>query len=293
MRDSGADRAIAAFAERQGGKIAWAQLRDLGLSKSAIGRRVERGVLFRDRPGVYAVGHRRTDVMAQWWGAVLTVPRSVVSNATGCAVWDLLPIGGGAIHLTVPTDSGQRRRPGIEVHRARLREDEITTHRGLPVTTVERTLLDLAVSAPAARLQRAVERAEWLRLIDMRKVEDGRPGSRRLREALAEPLTLKRSELERRMLALCGAHGLERPLVNRQVLGFEVDFHWPAARLVVETDGGEFHRTRRAFEEDRRRDAALTAAGWRVVRFTHERIRTEPEAVGALLRALGAPRASR
>ena len=56
--------------------------------------------------------------------------------------------------------------------------------------------------------------------------------------------------------------------MNQRVHGYEVDFHWPEARLVVELDGYEYHGTRQAFEDDRARDAALTAAGWRVIRVT-------------------------
>ena len=95
-----------------------------------------------------------------------------------------------------------------------------------------------------------------------------------------------RSDLERRFLRLCRDAGLPRPAVNVPVAGVEVDFLWPEARLVVELDGFEFHRERAAFERDRRRDAILQRAGYRVLRITHRRLTEEPEAVISDLRAL-------
>jgi very-short-patch-repair endonuclease len=284
------DRRIARLAERQGGKVSRAQLRALGLKDAAIGRRIERGLLHRDHRGVLAVGHVRVDELARWWGALLACPGSVLSHASAAAAWDLLPVGGGAVHITVPTSGGRARRRGVVVHRKRLEPGEIVCHEGLPVTGVERTLLDLAVVARPPTLARAVERAEWLRILDAGRVPDARPGSARLRAALAAPLTLTRSELERAFLALCDRHGIERPRTNVVVRGFEVDFWWPAAGLVVETDGAEFHLTRQAFEADRRRDQALTAAGLTVVRFTHRQVVHEGPATAGRLTELGAPR---
>ena len=105
---------------------------------------------------------------------------------------------------------------------------------------------------------------------------------------LAAPLTRKRSDLERDFVALCARHSIPAPTVNTRLLGYEVDFHWPAHGLVVETDGGEFHLTRSAFEEDRRRDAELMVAGHPVLRFTHARVTDQPADVAATVRrALG------
>ena len=139
-------------------------------------------------------------------------------------------------------------------------------------------------------LRQAVEAAEHRGLIDHARLpNEGSPGSARVRAALTEPATRDRLWLERRFLGLCRRSGLPAPLVNIRLEGYEVDAHWPAQRVVVETDGGEHHRTRRAFEEDRRRDARLVAAGWRVVRFTHDQVvRDERHVVGTLRRLLDA-----
>jgi very-short-patch-repair endonuclease len=77
--------------------------------------------------------------------------------------------------------------------------------------------------------------------------------------------------------------------MNALVAGHEVDFHWPEAGLMVETDGGETHATRAAFERDRARDARLTALGWRVVHFTYRQVAAEPGRVGTLLAELLVP----
>ena len=88
------------------------------------------------------------------------------------------------------------------------------------------------------------------------------------------------------MIGLCRRHALPQPHVNATVEGFLVDFAWPADRLIVETDGWKAHGTRTAFKRDRRRDAALVVAGWRVVRITWSRLQEEPDGVAAHLRVL-------
>jgi very-short-patch-repair endonuclease len=88
------------------------------------------------------------------------------------------------------------------------------------------------------------------------------------------------------MLALCRRAGLPKPVVNGEVEGFEVDFHWPDQRLAVETDAWSSHGGRGAFERDRVKDAQLVEAGWRVVRITRARLAREPREVAALLARL-------
>jgi hypothetical protein len=172
---------------------------------------------------------------------------------------------------------------------------ETTVLDALPLTTPARTLLDLAEIVGAHDLERAVARAEGLRLFDLTAVErvmethPTRAGSRRLARLLASQTLgdgLTRSELEERVLALCASIGVPRPLVNAIVAGLEVDFYWPASGLVVEADSRRHHLTPSAFERDRERDAILLRHGLRVLRLTHARIAREPDAVGADLLAL-------
>ena len=153
------------------------------------------------------------------------------------------------------------------------------THQGIPITSVARTLLDLAATVKADRLERALAQAEHLQLYDHRAITEllaranGHRGQKALADATALDPKLTRSEWEVRLLKLIRAAALPEPLVNLSLAApdhprIEVDFCWPSHRLVVETDGWESHRTRAAFEADRRRDAALQADGYRVVRFT-------------------------
>jgi hypothetical protein len=107
-----------------------------------------------------------------------------------------------------------------------------------------------------------------------------RPGSRSLQAVLSRYTAgafVTRSELEERFLALCDDHGLPRPEVNIRIEGFEVDFVWRDARVIVEVDGYGYHRSPSAFEADRERDVVLALAGWRVLRFTWTQVTRRPE----------------
>jgi very-short-patch-repair endonuclease len=129
-------------------------------------------------------------------------------------------------------------------------------------------------------------------LAQLCRTSSGRKGTGRVASLLAHyrPLPETRSELERRFLRICREAGLPPPAVNVPVAGLEVDFLWPAARLVIELDGYEFHRDRASFERDRRRDAILQLAGYRVLRVTHRRLVEETASVVAELRTmLGSP----
>jgi Protein of unknown function (DUF559)/AbiEi antitoxin C-terminal domain len=186
-----------------------------------------------------------------------------------------------ALHVTV-TRNGRKRRPGIVFHQRRsVPTDEVTTLRGLPITTPARTLLDLAASGrDGRRLEAAVDRAEQQRLLDFADLREllarypGRPGTPSLKALLAAysgPLDT-RSYLEELVLELCDAHGLPRPLVNCVIEGKVRDFCWPSWRLVVEADSYAWHRSPSALDDDRERDVELFLTGWRVLRFTYAQV---------------------
>jgi very-short-patch-repair endonuclease len=198
------------------------------------------------------------------------------------------------VRVTVPT--WRRSRTGFWLHCSSLQSNEITEVDGIPVTTVARTLLDLAAILPRDGAVRAVEAAERHELFDLRAVEallgraGRRAGTRLLRSVLAdyrEPVDL-RSELERDFLALVRRSGLPIPQANVLVIGYLVDFHWPRSKLVVELDGRSYHSSPRAFELDRLRDAKLLRAGYRVLRVTYRRLRDDPAGVLGDLGALAA-----
>jgi hypothetical protein len=178
-----------------------------------------------------------------------------------------------------------------------LHADDRAAREGIPVTSVARTLLDLAEAVSPTQLRRAFEEADRLELIDMRAIEQlldrsrGRRGLKPLAALLAThrgPAPPIRSELERLFLDLCHRADLPPPTVNAHVEGLEVDALWAEQRLIVELDGYAFHRTRASFEHDRARarDAILQLAGYRVLRVTHRRLAAEPAAVAVAVRSL-------
>jgi very-short-patch-repair endonuclease len=172
----------------------------------------------------------------------------------------------------------------------------------IPCTSPARTIVDLSGVIHLDALERAVDEAERRGLFDLQAIEEvlersrGRRGVARLRSVIAgfysEP-SFTRSELERRFLALCRRERLPKPATNVWVPlpsdGCEVDFIWEPQRLVAEVVGLHAHGTRLAFEEDRRRDQRLAAAGYLVVGFTWNQVATEPVEVAATLRTLLGP----
>ena len=287
------DRVIAELARRQHGVVSRAQLVAAGLGPGAIEHRERMGRLHRLHRGVYAVGHRRLTRQGRWMAAVLACGEgAVLSHRSAAALWGIRRAAAAAVDVSVPTRAGRARHAGIAVHRPRrLTDADRTQHDAIPVTTPARTLADLAAILTPPQLERAVTATEELRLFDLHAVTAaarGRPGSAALTRVLAAWTTVEitRSELEDRFLALCHDHGLPRPAVNGRVHGYEVDFHWPAQRLVVEADSRRHHATRAAFEADRARDADLLVAGYRVVRFTYAQITDGHHAAARTLRAL-------
>jgi very-short-patch-repair endonuclease len=214
---------------------------------------------------------------------------AVLSHRSAASLWALRPAWRGPVDVTAP----RQPRPGatITVHRKRLDPRDTRRREGVPVTAPARTLLDIASLLPERDLARAVEEAQVLKLVTPRALAQitgrGRPGTAALRAVLDlqhEP-GLTRSEAEARLLELVRAAGLPAPETNQRLLGYEVDFLWRAQKLVVEVDGFAFHSTRQAFERDRRRDAALQAAGYRVLRFSYMQIVTQPTTIIACLEA--------
>ena len=291
------DGAVARIAFKQHGVVTLAQLRDAGLGSGAIELRVRNGRLHRLHRGVFALGHTRIAREGRWLAAVLALgDGAVLSHISAAALWGIRHSSSDRMHVTVPGGGGRERRRSIVVHRSlTLGPADVEEHNAIPVTSVSRTLLDLAGVLTPTRLERAIEQSLALRLFDLRAVHavlaanPRRPGATVLAEIVArihdEP-SLTRRELEKLMLDLCDAHGIEHPEVNVVVDDYEVDFLWRTRRLIVETDGLQWHGTPPALERDRRRDERLTVLGYRVVRFTYRRVVDEPVGVAATLRAL-------
>jgi hypothetical protein len=299
------DEALAELADRQHGVVSRHQLYELGLGRGAIAARVAGKRLHRVYFGVYAVGRRAISQRGVWMAAVLSCGADALLSHRPAAV--LLGIRDAArarVDVTLPRRL--RARDGIRPHHALIPDDERTVHAGIPVTTVPRTLLDLANVLQPHELRRALEQAEALRLTDPLTLvavvqrHKGRRGAKALTAALAQgPLraSLPRSELERRFLALTDRAGLPKPLVNHWIdVGGELiqaDCVWPAHRLIAELDSRAWHGTGQAFDRDRRRDRRCLAAGWRVMRVTDRALIAERRELEEELRALLSPAPAR
>ena len=284
---------IAEIAARQHGIVARRQLVEAGISDDAIAHRVDIRRLYRRHVGVLSVQERSSD-LGRFIAAVLASgPGAVLSHRSAAALWELVA-DRGPVDVLV-NGGGRRRRPGIHVHTTRsLRPDDVASHRGIPCTSVARSIADLGAVLPKAELRRVLERSMVLRLFDRRALDatidrgSGRRGTsllRRLLTDLDDDVPPTRSEFEQRFLSLIRSASLPSPITNGVVHGHEVDFHWPDARLIVETDGRETHDNPFAFERDRARDLDLKLAGWEVIRITWRQLRDEPDRVAALLRA--------
>ncbi len=286
------ERALSALASRQWGIVSRRQLTALGFGDDAIWRRVRDGRLHRVHQGIYSVGHAVVGRQGRWLAAVLACgDGAALSHRSGAHLWELRSSSPARPEVSL-NRAGRRSPHGLMLHQPqRPLGGEVTRRGGIPVTTVERTLADLAAVLSPKALERMIARAEAMRLLDVPRLLEAvarRSGAPVVRQILSDWVpSLTRSELEDRMLDVLDAAGLPRPEVNARVGRFEVDLVWRAARLVAETDGHAFHGSRRQVERDRHRDAVLTTAGYRVLRFTWKQVVDRPEeVVGAVATAL-------
>jgi very-short-patch-repair endonuclease len=223
---------------------------------------------------------------------------AVLSHWSAAALWRIRPNSRTRIDVTVPHRS--RSSELIRRHISEVPPDEITIKDGIPVTSVPRTIFDLAATEDGDVIQNLLREAEFLELWDRLSLWDlverypGRRGVRKVRVALErlkdEPPGRKRTPLEERFAPFLRRHHLPLPRFNDWiVLGskrFQVDCHWPGTGQIVELDGWQGHRTKTAFREDRARDRILRVAGYSVTRLTWSQLDDEPEAVAADLRVL-------
>jgi Protein of unknown function (DUF559) len=261
--------------------VSRSQLLALGLSRGAVEHWLSVGrlqLLFR---GVYSVGHTALRAEGRRLAAVLACgPGAVLSHRSAASHWGLLRTDQTRIDVTAPR--GRHGAPGIRLHRSRSLDAQDTTHHeGIPITSVSRTLLDLAATARPSELERALAQTERLQLYDHRATEgtiaraNGHRGTQILAQATSRTPKWTQNEWEAEFLDLIREAGLPEPETNDafHVPDYghcEPDYHWPQNRVIVETDGFETHGTRHAFRNDRAKDAALTAYGYRVLRFTRD-----------------------
>jgi Protein of unknown function (DUF559) len=259
--------------------------------------RIRHGALHVVHRGVYAVGHRDMTQERRWMAAVLAFgPDAVLSHRSAGQLWGLVPRSSIAPEVTRP---GRASRPHLVAHQGTLLGDEVVRVRGIPVTSVPRTMFDLA----ATRSEREVERAwnemevrgfrDRLSVPHLLERHPGRKGSlvlARLAERKELPVGITRNDLEEAFLALIDRFGLPRPRMNAHLAVrdrfYEIDCLWEDLQVAIELDGGAVHKTTKAFHDDRERDRILTAEGFTTARITWDHIQDTPQEVAADLQRI-------
>jgi len=279
---------LARLASRAYGVVTRRELLAAGVTNDEIRERLEKGALLAEFRGIYRVGHQAPSLEARYLAAVRACGDGAALSGRAAAFLY------GLIRGTPPgpevTTRSQRRVRGVITRRSR--RIETTTFRGIPTTTVPRTLVDLAACLSVNDLARACHEAgvryrttPW----DVREVLACRPrtkGAGRLRRILVGDAHVSLSKLERRFLSLLREAGLALPLTNKVIDGRRVDCRWPAHRLTVELDGYRYHSSRHAWEQDRRREREARARGDDFRRYTYGDVFESPGAMLAELRSV-------
>lgn len=284
---------MADLAARQYGVVTRLQLFGLGYTERMIDHALSTGRLQAWHRSVLAVGHRPLGRHSLCMASVLFRGEgALVSYQSAVWLWGLEPWLEVPVHVSVPWRGHSQ--DAIALHHCpALRDEDSAMTERIPVTAVPRTLLDYASVAKPYRLERAIDQADRLKLLDLAAVENiteavsGHRGSRRLRNAVSiyHEVGFTRSGGEKRMLAVLADAGVRRPAVNTFVDGYELDFFWDRERFAVELDSWEHHRTRRSFEADRTRQEELAMVGIEMIRITGRRLKEEPHQVARRISA--------
>jgi hypothetical protein len=288
------EQKMARIAGEAHGVVTRTQLLEAGLSVGEIRYRLRKGALIREYPGVYRVGHRAPSTESRYLAAVLACGKgALLSGRAAGQLLELLKGRGPPPEVTAPTE---RRIDGIRTRRSRrIDPREATRWRGIPVTTVPRTLVDLAADLGPDSLARACHEAGVRYGTTPRAVEAaiGRrpssPGVGTLRRILSGDERVILSRLEARFLARLREARLPLPTTNRPAGGRYVDCRWPDRRLTVELDSYTYHRSRHAWEQDRRREREAYARGDDFRRYTWGDVFEHPRLMLVELRGLLQP----
>lgn len=284
------------LATAQHGVVSTRQLKTLGYGRNSAAKAARVGRLHRIHRGVYAVGHTDLTWRGRCMAAVLACLPAVVSHWTAGWLWGLFQTS-STLHLIIPT--ARRPRRPFQLHVGSLMDQDAIEVDAIPVTSLARTILDLAPLVDEERLAQLLKRAEELedeegrRLFDLRDFEtllarpSRHPGRARLSKALRlyrPDLSVTRSGLERRFRTFVRRAGLPLPASNYVVGPYEIDAYWEAERFGVELDVFATHGSRLSFERDRERADDLLAMGVEIIRVTEVRLEREPDEVMERLR---------
>jgi hypothetical protein len=263
--------------------VATWQLEALGYGRNAVAKSATVGRLHRIHRGVYVVGHRRLSWEGRYMAAVLASYPSVASHLSAAWLWGLLRYRPETVHVTCRQT--RRAKRTFVTHTADLAPADRARREGIPVTSVSRTILDVAVRSRPRTVRRHLQVADDLKVFDLREMQDllertkGHGGQAKVRAALnlyEERPVFTRSGLEQRFLEVVREAGLPEPSMNLFVAGFEIDAYWADERFGVELDVYETHGSPLSFEEDRVRDDELLLAGIETTRVTGPRLDREP-----------------
>jgi very-short-patch-repair endonuclease len=286
-----ADQILARLARRAHGVVTRRQLLDAGVTDEEIEGRLRTGSLHRQHPGVYRVGHEAPSLEARYLAAVLSCGDDALLSGRSAAF--LLGLIRGTPPPPEVTASTDRRVRGVKNRRSR-RFDAITRMewKGIPVTSVAQTLVDLAAVLSEGELARACHEAGVRHRTTPRQVQAALdryprvPGAAKLRRVIGAGVPVTLSELERRFLRVLREAGLPLPHTNRPVAARRVDCIWEDRRLIVELDSYRFHSSRHAWEQDRRREREARARGYEFRRYTYGDVFELPELMLRELREL-------
>lgn len=296
------EAAVAARARAQRGRVTLTQLRGAGLGKSGASKRAKKGLLHREHRGVYAVGHEAKPRWASEVSALLAAGDGAdVAYRSALELWGVLPPRPGRrVDILVTTPRANR--GGITVHRTRRIDEHDRTRRwDLPVTTIERALLDAAEQIDYRELEVAYNEALAKGLTSPQRIYEllarspGRRGTKRLKALLNPDDGYTRNGAERLVRAIMPAIGVKRVIYNAPVGPYKVDAFLPGHDLAIEIDGYNPHHTPATFDADRRRQNDLKLNyGVELLRFAYRTLKNEPATVVAdIARATPSPGTTR
>lgn len=276
------------------GVVTRAELLDANITDDEIRHRLDTGALLREHRGVYRVGHRAPTQEARYLAAVRACGEGAVLS--GRAAAHLLRLLNGPPPPPEVTAPGRRQVEGVATRRTRfIDRRDTTTFRRIPVTTVPRTLVDLARPLDVEELARACHEAGVLYRTTPVRVEavlerrPKSPGARKLRAVMRGEVRVTLSTLEREFQSVLREAGLPLPVTNRPAGGWRVDCHWPERKLTVELDSYRFHNSRHSWERDRQRERDARLSGDEFRRFTWTDVLDDPRFMLGELRMLLAP----
>jgi hypothetical protein len=286
-----AEQVIASVAARSHGVVSRDELLAAGLSKKRIDMRVAKGLLIPEFEGVYRVGHRAPSVEAHYMAAVKACGKgSVLRGRAAAHLWGLIKGPAPMPEVLTPTE---RRVEGIRTVRSRrIDRRDVTKRHGIPVTTVARTVVDLAADSTPDELALHFHAGatRWkLKPHHVEAVLERRPnakGAKKLRRVMNGDTRALLSELERGFIALLEANDLPLPKTNIPVDGHWVDCRWEEYALTIELESYEFHNTRHAWETDHKRERKARRRGDEYRRYFYSDIFETPEETAADVRQL-------